>query len=566
MAASGSPVAQPDNERKQTGRKIWEQLSTENKKILEGLDKTADEIALMLADLGKIAQQSKRHCDPGLETGEHPLLILDGLPPQIDMFAVAQLLAITDDALDESDISQRGRVLDPLLRPGERQLSPDSTALARLTDFTVTEKLRNALLGVPDTYLPPALQNCYLRPEPRKWEDRCATLQRVPALQDILIASRAMGIGRREVERMICDGLITGFAGTSLAGQVRAVDISPIQWPTNNGGGSSSASSKRPFAADYHDPKQLIRVYFSAAEDVDNLRSLMEAGKITIGGTSIYAKLTPERARSEFETRDAKLIRTTIQAARRSAQEGQIVRLVKAQVTVKHALRGRPNPYELGKALAEATGGKPNGIYAVISAGDRSGARPELGVTWVIQEFPRDSEVPTEFAERVARILKLSGREQQALKGQAISEVRAKRDTKVEITDTSDDMEVAEEEMTLNATKDCIADHLYFKGSLYLPMETKAGGKVEFQGEFTPLDAILDTGGQVIKGGTRQLTDIREIFPQPVTTKTFFTALEQMKEMGEIEFMYGEEKLQFEFLEIYHPLRHRLRDRAAGSA
>ncbi len=63
-------------------------------------------------------------------------------------------------------------------------------------------------------------------------------------------------------------------------------------------------------------------------------------------------------------------------------------------------------------------------------------------------------------------------------------------------------MEVAEEEMTLEAAEECIADRLCFKGSLYLPMDTKAGGKVDFQGEFTPLDAIVDTGGQGIKGGT----------------------------------------------------------------
>ena len=184
--------------------------------------------------------------------------------------------------------------------------------------------------------------------------------------------------------------------------------------------------------------------------------------------------------------RDAKRIHTTIQAAKREPPEVQEGILVKAQVTVKHGWRCRPTQYEMGKELAKAMGGTASGIYAVLSAGDCSVARPDWRVTWVIQEFPRDSAVPTKFA----RILKLSGREQHALKSQWISEVRARRDTKVEITDTSDDMEDAEEEMNLNTTKECIAEHLYSKWSLYLPMDTKVGGKVDTQGEFTPLDAF----------------------------------------------------------------------------
>ena len=54
----------------------------------------------------------------------------------------------------------------------------------------------------------------------------------------------------------------------------------------------------------------------------------MEASKIIIGGTSIYDKSTPIRARSEFETCDAnmKLVHTSTQAAKRETPEGQVVK------------------------------------------------------------------------------------------------------------------------------------------------------------------------------------------------------------------------------------------------
>ncbi len=96
----------------------------------------------------------------------------------------------------------------------------------------------------------------------------------------------------------------------SLAGQVRGANISPVKWPKDNVGGSFKDADARPFAAHYTDPDQPIRVYFNLAEDVENLRSLMQATKTIIGGTSIYVKLTPTRmrARSEFETRGANLI------------------------------------------------------------------------------------------------------------------------------------------------------------------------------------------------------------------------------------------------------------------
>ena len=152
-----------------------------------------------------------------------------------------------------------------------------------------------------------------------------------------------------------------------------------LQWPKDNGRGSSSVSNKRPFAVDYNDPKQPIRVFFDSAEDVDNLHTLMEASKLIIGGTSLYAKLTLIRARSEFKLRDAKRIHTTIQAAKREAPEVQEGILVKAQVTVKHGWRCRPTQYEMGKELAKAMGGTASGIYAVLSAGDCSGARTQIG-------------------------------------------------------------------------------------------------------------------------------------------------------------------------------------------
>jgi hypothetical protein len=68
-----------------------------------------------------------------------------------------------------------------------------------MSPSTVTAELRAALLGEQDTYLPPPLKNGYLRPEPRIWEDG---LQRVPALQDVVVAAHAMGIGRRPCSKV----------------------------------------------------------------------------------------------------------------------------------------------------------------------------------------------------------------------------------------------------------------------------------------------------------------------------------------------------------------------------
>ena len=75
----------------------------------------------------------------------------------MDEIAFAHALALTDDSYDPADICNCSRIRDPLLRPGEVQLSPDSHSLALLLAFTVNNKRREALLRAPDTHLSPAV-------------------------------------------------------------------------------------------------------------------------------------------------------------------------------------------------------------------------------------------------------------------------------------------------------------------------------------------------------------------------------------------------------------------------
>ena len=564
VAASGGTAAHQENERRQAGQKIWDEMPADNKKILEQIGKTGEEIALILADLHPFTKKIKQGCDEWLEKRVHSRLIVDGLPPQMDEIAFAEAVALTDDSYNPLEISDRCRIRAPLIQPGEGQLAPDSHSSALLMEFAVTPKLREALLRAPETHLPPALKNSYFRPDPELWNDRCAILQRTPALQEVIVSAHALGLGRREAEQRLCDGLRAGFAGMSLAEQLRAVEIMPTQWLDDKRVG-------RPFAAHYTAPKQLIRVYFERAGDIENLRSLTQASRAIFGGTTIYVNLTPVRARSEFETNEAKSIQKAVQKARAEAQGQQVVRLVEVQLVVTEAAsgqqrRGRTTAFEMGRDLTIAFGGEQKGVQAVITATDRHRARPDVRTTIVVRDFAKGSDVPTEFAERIERVLKAPGRGQQDLKGGLFSELRAKQGTKIEICDVKDDMVVEEEEMAQNSVRDCIEEHLWFKSPLYLPMETVAGSEVVFRGDCTPLDDILKTHGRVITEGDLKLVDIRDIFPQPVTTKIFFAALEQMRAMREIEFMHGEQQVGFKFVEIYHPLKHRLRKEGAKSA
>ncbi len=97
-------------------------------------------------------------------------------------------------------------------------------------------------------------------------------------------------------------------------------------------------------------------------------------------------------------------------------------------------------------------------------------------------------------------------------------------------------------------------------------METEDGSDVFLRGDCTPLDNIVTTNGRVITQGDLHKMHIRDIFPQPVTTRAYFTALGQMKALSDIEFMHGEQQGGFKLLEIYHPLKHRLRTGGVGSA
>jgi hypothetical protein len=82
VAASGT-VVQQQNERRQAGRTIWDEMLAQNKQILEQIGKTTEEIALILADLQPLTRKPKQGCDDWLETREHSRLIFDRLPPQM---------------------------------------------------------------------------------------------------------------------------------------------------------------------------------------------------------------------------------------------------------------------------------------------------------------------------------------------------------------------------------------------------------------------------------------------------------------------------------------------------
>ena len=211
---------------------------------------------------------------------------------------------------------------------------------------------------------------------------------------------------------MLCDGLYVGFEGVSLAGQ-RAVEILPLQWLDNKGG----VFERRPFASHYTEPKQPIRV------DLDSLRSLTQASRVI------------------------KSIQKAVQKARAEAQAHQVVRLVVQSVVAEKADKQQRRGDRMKREgdAAIALGGSRKGVQAVITAADRNRARPEKETVYLA----KDSLVPTEFAERI---------EQQDLKGGRFSEIRAKRDTKLEICDVKDTMVEADEELTLTAVKDCIQD------------------------------------------------------------------------------------------------------------
>jgi hypothetical protein len=538
-------------------------MSVPNKEILENISKSKNELAPILADLVAFKAQPRQACDPGLVVGMHKIMILDGLAPQIDEPTVAKLISMIDPSYDEYEIMQRCTVRGPLFKQGEGQIGPDSYASARFTEFGVTDTLKEALLRKPGTHIPAGLSKCFLRPDIKLWDDRATILQRSPALNEVLIAAHALGMDRRMVEQMLRDGLRTGLQGTSLGEQISAVDIDPMKWPENKGGGSERRTS--PFFAHYTDKEQTIRVFLTTADNVENLRSLTEAIQLTIGGTSVYVNLMPTRPRSELAEVEGAILSKAIRKAKAEALPGQVVRTVKARVTAKSIQGRRLNYHETALALVEGLGGIAKGIYAAVPRYERYGAKPEKGTTFVVIDYPEDSDIPTAFAERLAQILKVSGRMQQGLKGDVFSEIRVLKGTEVEISNITEDMDGAGEELTLNATKAYIEDQIYFKNPLYLPLDTKAGGEVVFVGECTPLAEIIATEGRLIKEGDLHMGDIRDIFPQPVSTTTFYTALEQMKEMGEVEFVMGDkEDVGFNYIEICHPLKHRLRKGGAA--
>jgi hypothetical protein len=550
------------DERKQAGLKIWDELSAPNKEILESISKSKNELAPLLADLNSI-KAHRQACDPKLVVGMHKIMILDGLPPQTDEPSVAKLISMIDSSYDETEIMQRCTVRGPLFKQGEGQLGPDSYASARLTEFEVTEKLKATLLRQPDTHIPAGLSKCFLRPELRLWDDRSTILPRSPALDEVLTAAHALGMDRRMVEQMLRDGLKTGLQDTSLGEQIMAVDIDPMKWPENKGGGSARRTS--PFFAHYTEKEQIIKVFLTTPDNVENLRSLTEAIQMTVGGTSIYVNLLPTRPRSELAEVEEAILGKAIRKAKEQALPNQVIRLVKARVTTKQARVGRLNYGEVAAALVEGLGGTAKGIHGAVPTFERYGAKPERGTTFVVVDYPADSEVPTEFAERLSQVLKASGRHQQGLKGDVFSEIRVLKGTEVEISSITEDMEGAGDELTINDTKTFIEDQIYYKNPLYLPLDTKAGGEVVFVGECTPLAEIIETRGRIISEGDLHMGDIREIFPRPVSTTTFYTALQQMKDMGEVDFVRGDkEDVGFNYIEICHPLKHRLRKGGAA--
>jgi len=338
-----------------------------------------------------------------------------------------------------------------------------------------------------------------------------------------------------------------------------------MRFPDFQGVGSERRT--RPFAAHYTEAKQTIRVYFSSDEAVENLRSLTQASQLILGGTSMYLTLKPIHARSEYELLEASSIKKAILKARTEALADQVVRLVETQLTLRVPEGRRPklSPLEVGKELANALGGHEKGIRAVVTASDRNGARPEKKTTFVVCDYSPKSAVETEYAERVVRILTRPG-EQHDLQASLYSEIRPRQGTTAKITDATDAMQETEEEMTLTATKGTIDRHLYSIGPLYLPLVKSDGTEVIFQGDYTPLDSIVDSQGRVITEGSWQFNDIRRIFPRPVSTATFFTALEQMRSLSDIDFVTGVQEVGFPYLEIYHPQKHRLRDGAVRRA
>ncbi len=165
-------------------------------------------------------------------------------------------------------------------------------------------------------------------------------------------------------------------------------------------------------------------------------------------------------------------------------------------------------------------------------------------------------------------ILKQQG--EQKLHGNVFSELRLKKgmDVVVKTSNVRDSMEIAEDELSLNDVMNCLDDHLWLRGSTYLPTVTKDGGKVVVRGTVTPLDQIVESPESFITAmpGAVTTLDIRKIFPARVSAQTLFAALDQMRGLEEIALMDGDaqDKVGCGYVKICHPRRLRSRLEASG--
>jgi hypothetical protein len=562
-----------------TGLRISDSLSEENKNKLRKTGLQREELARILAVLEQIKEQPKQGADPCIGSGPYGRVLIEGISGQLDALAVGEALRVVDDFYEPSEFNNTSTIRPPLARladGGHLVWDGDSHGSARVSDFTVTDKLLAVLRREEGTHIPAVMESWHLRPDFRSMDDRCAKFSRTPAVNLLLNVADAAGLDHRAVEKMLFDGLKAGLAGVSLGEQLAAVEISRIKWLKSEPGNPERRSS--PYAAHYSNSEVPIRVYFKTPQDRSNLMAHAPTIKLQIAADitqlSPYITLAPIRSREEYAASGDKLVKKAVEVTQAKASQDQEVIVITAQLSAtfsdQHKAKKLPrlNGAETGRAIIEAMRGDMFGVEAAIVESDHQGARLDRPIHLVLLEDTEAAGMATNFAKRVVAILKQQG--EQKLLGNVFSEIRLKKGTDVVVKtmNIQDSMEIAEDELSLNDVMNYLYDHLWSQGSTYLPTLRKDGGQVVFRGTVTSLDQIVESPESFTTAmpGAVTIMDIRKIFPARVSAQTLFAALDEMRGLQEIVLMEGDEqeKVGCGYVEICHPRRSRSRPEASG--